>query len=205
MTVTRRQMVCGAAIAPVALGACTSLLGPGASAARDGTIMLPTVGDEAEFFAKCIRCFRCAEVCTTGCIEFHPFWAAPELAGTPYIRPRVAGCNTCMRCTQVCPTGALTPTSEEPAVVLEEIDMGKAYVDKGLCLSFIGRVCGVCHDACPYPAEAIHLRGAAKPEVMEGCVGCGRCEERCPQVPAAIRVFREDPGVRWMGPEEWSE
>ena len=42
-----------------------------------------------------------------------------------------------------------------------------------------------------------------KPEVLDQCVGCGRCEERCPQVPAAIRVFSERPGVRWTAPGDY--
>ncbi len=107
-----------------------------------------------------------------------------------------------MRCTEVCPTDALTAVPAEREAVLEKVDMGLAYVDRGLCLSFQGRVCGVCHDACPYPQDAIKLGSYARPEVLDACVGCGRCEERCPQVPAAIRVFVSDPGKRWVGPGE---
>lgn len=170
----------------------------GAASLR-GTVLLPTAG--ADFFDACIRCFRCGEVCTAGCIAFHPPWADPKLAGTPYIRPREAGCNTCMRCTQVCPTGALTSMEEgDTEAILATVDMGLAYVDEGLCLSHLGRVCGVCHDACPYPFDAIRLESHALPIVLDACVGCGRCEERCPQVPAAIRVFPSDPGPRWTAP-----
>ncbi|MCP4806109.1 MAG: 4Fe-4S dicluster domain-containing protein [Proteobacteria bacterium] len=178
--------------------ASTVLAGCDAAAEPRRTLLPPTAGDD--FLAECIRCRRCGEVCTAGCIEFHPPWSTPELAGTPYIEPRLAGCNTCTMCTQVCPTGALTPIDVEDR--LEEISMGVAYVDPGLCLSFLGRVCGVCHDACPFPSEAIALGVRAQPEVLEACVGCGRCEERCPQIPAAIRVFRTPPtSPRWEGPE----
>ena len=107
-----------------------------------------------------------------------------------------------MKCTQVCPTGALTPV--EPGKVQEilaEVHMGIALVDESICLSHLGRVCGVCHDACPYPSDCIVLDPGAKPIVLDACVGCGRCEERCPVVPAAIRVFTKDPGPRWTGPE----
>jgi len=171
-----------------------------ASPLGPGRVLPPTAGDLDTFLSECIRCFRCGEVCTAGCIEFHPFWAGPRLAGTPYLVPRVAGCNTCMRCTSVCPTDALTATETDEESVLAAVDMGLAWVDEGLCLSHQGRVCGVCHDACPYPGSAIQLEGSAKPVVQEDCVGCGRCEERCPQVPSAIRVFREEPGPRWKGP-----
>ena len=176
-----------------------------ASASTEGHVLPPTAGDPDTFRARCIRCYRCGEVCTEGCIEFHSVFAAPAVAGTPYIVPRRAGCNTCMRCTQVCPSGALTPLEQGPASVLANVDMGLAYVDEGLCLSHLGRVCGVCHDACPYPSDAIRLGSGARPEVLEDCVGCGRCEERCPQVPSAIRVFTAPPGPRWHGPPSAEE
>jgi ferredoxin-type protein NapG/ferredoxin-type protein NapH len=105
-----------------------------------------------------------------------------------------------MECAEVCPTDALTAIdADNTELVFERVDMGTAYVDEGLCLSHIGRVCGVCHDACPFPGEAIVLDPPAQPRVLDDCVGCGRCEERCPQVPAAIRVFTEEPGPRWRG------
>jgi len=188
----------GLLVVGAAMGGCGSA---GAAELPPGVLLPPTSKDLKTFLSECIRCFRCGEVCTAGCIEFHPFWAGPRLAGTPYLVPRIAGCNTCMRCTTVCPTDALTATEPDEASVLEFVDMGLAAVDEGLCLSHQGRVCGVCHDACPYPGAAIRLESAALPIVLEDCVGCGRCEERCPQVPAAIRVFRSDPGERWSGPE----
>ena len=187
----RRELLAGLAAGVLCTG-CRA-----ATAADDRLLRPPTAGED--FADLCIRCGRCGEVCTAGCIEFHPPWADPELAGTPYIRPRDAGCNTCTRCTHACPTGALRPISEEE--VLDRVDMGLAYVDEDLCLSFLGRVCGVCHDACPFPGEAIALEPRARPKVLEDCVGCGRCEERCPQMPSAIRVFAEAPvSVRWTGP-----
>ncbi|MCB9763517.1 MAG: 4Fe-4S dicluster domain-containing protein [Alphaproteobacteria bacterium] len=194
---SRRDLLQGVASAVgLTAGGCAPVAEAG------GTVLPPTAGSPEAFWARCIRCYRCGEVCTAGCIAFHPPWARPDRAGTPYIEPRRAGCNTCMRCTSVCPSGALTPVPAEKEAVLAQIDMGTAYVDHGLCLSYQGRVCGVCHDACPYPGDAIRLVSRALPEVLDACVGCGRCEERCPQVPAAIRVFRDDPGPRWVGPGE---
>jgi len=162
-------------------------------------VLPPTAG--ADFLSRCIRCFRCGEVCTAGCIAFHPPWAG-RFAGAPYIEPRVASCNVCMECTQVCPSGALTPIEDDDHETIKaEVKMGLAYVDQGLCLSYQGRVCGVCHDACPYPGYSIVLGSFAKPEVLNACVGCGRCEERCPAIPAAIRVFPEaPPSRRWTEP-----
>ncbi len=190
-----RRTVLGALTAVSLLPGCA---GGGGGGVR-GSVLPPTAGDLDSFLDACIRCFRCGEVCTAGCIEFHPPWAG-RLAGSPYIVPREAGCNTCMRCTSVCPTTALTETDPAVESVLANIDMGTAWVDEGLCLSHLGRICGVCHDACPFGGVAIKLAPMAKPLVQEDCVGCGRCEERCPQVPAAIRVFKTEPGPRWSGP-----
>lgn len=193
MALTRRETLAG-----LLAGVAGTAVGCGRASASEEVLLRPPTASE-DFTSRCIRCFRCGEVCTAGCIEFHAPWASPELAGTPYIRARDAGCNTCTECTKVCPTGALT--SIEPEQVLDEVDMGLAYVDEDLCLSFLGRVCGVCHDACPFPGEAIVLESRAQPKVLLACVGCGRCEERCPQLPSAIRVFVEEPtSPRWERP-----
>ena len=70
--------------------------------------------------------------------------------------------------------------------------MATAAVDPDRCLSYLGRVCGYCHDACPLPTKAIVLVPPAKPVVIiKGCVGCGRCVEYCPQVPTAIDLTLE--------------
>jgi ferredoxin-type protein NapG len=200
-TASRRRFLGGLVAIGLTPG-CGGLPGAPPSNSPRGTVLPPTAGDFDTFASKCIRCFRCGEVCTAGCIEFHPPWAGPKKAGLPYLVPREAGCNTCMRCTEVCPTGALTPTATDDDSIIDAVDMGLAYVDESLCLSHLGRICGVCHDACPFGGRAIKLASHAKPEVQDACVGCGRCEERCPQVPSAIRVFAEEPGPRWVGPEK---
>ncbi len=153
----------------------------------------PTAGkDDARFVAACISCGLCGTVCENGCIRFfgadEPKWGAL----TPYLDVRRRSCTLCMRCTQICPTGALTHTPAELPVISERIDMGVAVVDPDRCLSYLGRVCGYCYDACPLPGKAIVLIPAGKPVVIEdGCVGCGRCVELCPQNPTAIDVFLE--------------
>lgn len=196
---SRRRVLGGLALLGLSPG-CARLPGAPPSGSARGTVLPPAAGDPDTFASRCIRCFRCGEVCTAGCIEFHPPWAGAGRAGLPYIVPREAGCNACMRCTEVCPSGALTRTEGDDDSIIAAVDMGTAWVDEGLCLSHLGRICGVCHDACPFGGRAIKLASHATPEVQADCVGCGRCEERCPQVPAAIRVYRGDPGPRWSGP-----
>lgn len=60
--------------------------------------------------------------------------------------------------------------------------------------NFEGKNCTICADMCPIPnsSGAIAMisdkNGGMKPEVYEGCIGCGVCEELCPSFEAAIVV-----------------
>ena len=145
--------------------------------------------DDAQFRASCIRCGLCGIVCENGCIQYLGFDAGQWGAFTPYLDVRQRSCTLCMRCTQVCPTGALSPVADDLNTIARSVKMGTAQVDPDRCLSYLGRVCGYCHDACPLPQQAIRLTPPAKPVVIpDGCVGCGRCVEFCPQTPTAIDV-----------------
>lgn len=148
--------------------------------------------DDARFRAACIRCGLCGTVCENGCIEFYGLDEPANGALTPYLDVRRRSCTLCMRCTEICPTNALTQVADDLPTIAEEVRMGVAVVDPDLCLSYLGRACGYCHDACPLPLVAIRLTTPAKPVVIaDGCVGCGRCVEMCPQTPTAIDVWRD--------------
>ena len=156
----------------------------------------PGSKNEQDFLEKCIRCRECANVCDAGCIRFFDLSQSIALVGTPYLNTRLKSCNLCMNCTQVCPTGALTPIEKDIKKIAKSVTMGTAVVIEDNCLSFNGRICGVCHDACPIGGEAIVLESKARPKVIaDKCIGCGRCEERCPQFPSAIIVYQELPGA----------
>jgi ferredoxin-type protein NapG len=157
-----------------------------------GLIRPPTASaDDIAFTQACIRCGLCGTVCKSGCIRYFGLTEPEHGAFTPYIDVRDRSCVLCMRCTQVCPTGALSPVDDVVARLPDLIDMGTAEVDADRCLSYQGRICGYCYDACPLPDVAIKLIPKAKPVVIEeGCVGCGRCVELCPQSPTAIDVRR---------------
>ena len=153
-----------------------------------------TAPTEAEFLDACIRCGLCGTACKSGCIRFFGLDESEHGALSPYLDVRSRSCILCMACTDICPTGALKPIPEQLDVIKKEVRMGVAKVDADLCISYLGRICGYCHDACPLPGIAIELAPPASPVVLEdGCVGCGRCAEFCPQYPTAIDVVRRDP------------
>lgn len=146
--------------------------------------------NDAEFRQACVRCGLCGTVCENGCIRFFGGDELEHGAFTPHLDLRRRSCTLCMRCTQICPSGALHAVSDDLEEIVEHVKIGRAIVDPEHCLSYLGRLCGYCHDACPIPAQAIHLTPPALPVVLDGCVGCGRCVEECPQRPTAIRVER---------------
>ena len=148
--------------------------------------------------ALCIRCNRCLEVCPYGSIR-RAGWGFT--IGTPFVFPKTKACYLCMACTGLCPTDALDNRLTNP----EEVRMGKARINPRLCYSHlffdaevipedagsrIGALCNTCYNVCPFPDKAIMLKNNLLPVVMEGCVGCGICVERCPTRPArAINVL----------------
>lgn len=157
------------------------------------------LADERAFQQACVRCGLCGTVCQNGCIRYFGLGESEHGALTPYIDVRRRSCTLCMRCTQICPSGALVPVAADKPTVIQTVTMGVAVVDPDRCLSYLGRICGYCHDACPIPHAAIKLVPPARPVVLEeGCVGCGRCVEFCPQVPTAIDVAAIG-GVRSSG------
>ena len=143
---------------------------------------------EVEFLSKCIRCRRCGQVCPNETIKYYD-GLDPVMAGTPYIVPREKGCILCMKCNNTCPSGALQPIADDGEEVLKHVRMGMAVVDRNICNSFNGYVCGVCVFACPYDGLAIYAEAWEQPVVTDKCVGCGLCEQVCIHYPQAIRVM----------------
>ena len=193
----RRFLGQGVALLGASLAASRGLGGgDGARAAETGRRPIrPPTADHSDdrFQDACIRCGLCGIVCENGCIRFFGVSEDEHGALTPYLDLRRRSCTLCMRCTNICPTGALHPVEDDLEIIADSVDMGTAVVDPDRCLSYLGRICGYCHDACPLPGTAIRLTPPGKPVVLtDGCVGCGRCVEMCPQVPTAIDVLRGD-------------
>lgn len=144
---------------------------------------------EAEFVSRCIRCGQCGQVCPNRCIEYFDLQNGLDSLNTPFITPREQACILCMKCTQVCPTDALQKVEYTAEDIMAKVNMGKAQVNKDLCLSWQGKTCGVCYRACPLQDVAIKVGMLERPEVLAACVGCGLCERTCLQIPQAIKII----------------
>ena len=141
------------------------------------------------FESACIACGQCAEICPNRCINYFGLENGVASLGTPYILPREKGCILCMKCGEVCPSGAIRPVERSVEALTREVHMGRAVVDKHLCLSYQGKTCGVCYRACPLQDVAIRVQRLEQPVVLAACIGCGLCERSCIQMPQAIRII----------------
>lgn len=148
---------------------------------------------ENEFLAACIRCGACAQACFPDCIRI---FDRGERQDTPYILPRQKACELCMKCVEICPSGALQN------IPVEEVSMGKAVLDKDLCLSHRGRgVCEVCYQCCPRKGKAITQELIRLKPIFheQHCTGCGMCEEGCPVRKKAVEVIPNDASIQKAG------
>ncbi len=147
----------------------------------------PGALDEKHFLEHCIRCRRCVEVCPYQSIKVIKS-SFGKKSGTPVIIPRDVPCYLCMKCPAECPTDALQPIKEK-----EQVRMGVAKINQDTCLPYSGIICRACYERCPIYTEAIILKDEIYPVVVEEkCVGCGICENVCPNEEPSIIVVRKD-------------
>ena len=187
--ITRRRL-----LGVAAAGASTAALGVAlkAKAAPATWLRPPGALAEDEFLERCIRCFRCGEVCPPRCITFPSFLALAE-ADTPYVVATDVACTLCMRCGDACPTGALVPIAPRLSAIAANVKMGRPVLDKDTCFAWNRKQpCHLCFDVCPWQNQAVRLvtERLAPEFVDDKCVGCGLCSEACPVEEPSIRIER---------------
>jgi len=118
-----------AGLYPVMAGSSNRLRPPGA---------LKKLSDEQEFFAACIKCGQCVQVCPVNAIKLADLDEGVGV-GIPYIDAREQACDfSCdgLQCVLACPTGALTHHLDYPA----DARMGFARLDRpAACLAVQGK------------------------------------------------------------------
>jgi ferredoxin-type protein NapF len=176
---SRRSFIAGiAALGLLAASERTaSLLTP-----SNALIRPPGSLTEEKFNAACARCGSCAKACVGEVIVPAGLAAGLERAFTPSLDFGKGACQRCGTCGQVCPTGAIISLPEE------QIKIGTAKIDPGLCIAWKDKKkCLICMEVCP--KQAVTGAGKLQPVVDEdACVGCGSCQHNCPVKEKAIRV-----------------
>ena len=172
----------------LAAAAAAALL-PRAARASEAALRPPGALPPGQFEEACIGCFRCAEVCPPKAIRFPSTFSLEAIH--PFIAPREAACILCMRCTAVCPTDALVKVAATPTAISASVRMGTPVLQRNKCLPWSGRgICRLCYYVCPYAGVAVELVGPSLAPLFhpQACVGCGLCEEACPDEADAIRI-----------------
>ena len=137
----RREFLRSSALAVGVVG--VSLLGfypvfKSASARLRPPGALKELLDEQEFYASCIKCGQCVQVCPVNAIKLADLDEGMGI-GIPYIDAREQACDfSCdgLQCVLACPTGALTHALDYPA----DTRMGYARVARPkACLAVQGQ------------------------------------------------------------------
>jgi ferredoxin-type protein NapG len=126
------------------------------------------------FLAACTRCGACNQVCPAGAI-LTVSARGGLAANTPYLEPSRIPCLACadMPCVAACPTAALTM----PETGWRTERLGRVEFEAERCITFEGKPCRVCIDACPVGTAAL-----TAPETGWRTERLGRVEfeaERC--------------------------
>ena len=138
---SRREFLRSAALTVGVVG--TSLLGfvpviQGQSIRLRPPGALKTPDDEQEFFASCIKCGQCVQVCPVEAVKLADLSDGFGI-GVPYIDAREQACDfSCdgLQCVLACPTGALTHDLDYPA----DTRMGFARLSRPkACLAVQGK------------------------------------------------------------------
>ena len=131
----------------------------------------------------------CVLACPTGALDHHCEKPEDIHMGIAYLEHP----ETCLAMTNTpIPKGFNTKMHEFTNNVTNVTQLELDLLDK--LDSFEGKQCTLCADMCPIPnpLSAIAMVydssvGGNKPEIYDGCIGCGACEEVCPtQTPSIV-------------------
>lgn len=163
-------------LSTAATGAGLLLLGQAVKTlGSEEVIRPPLVTDETEFASKCLRCYRCIELCPTGVLVPASIENGLLAMRTPTMDFHRGSCTFCNICSQICPTQAIV--AGDP-LKPQHGRIGIAVVQIDRCVAYYSG-CRECYKKCPY--GAISLTTSGYPVVDEDvCNGCGVCVEICP-------------------------
>lgn len=120
---------------------------------------------EAQFLAGCTRKNDCANACPVDAITQV---ADGPGAGTPQIRASERACISCedTPCISACGPGVLT--------LARGVKMGTAKIAPSACIAYRGVLCTSCVDRCPVPGamELVHGRPRILADACTGCGVC---------------------------------
>jgi len=157
---------------------------------EDALPVIPPGGISFDHFTSaCTGCQLCVAACPGHVLQ--PRLAAHGGRGLyqPTLDFREGCCDyDCNVCSQVCPSGALLPLDLEAK---QRVQIGTVSLIKDRCVVYLrGEDCGACAEVCPTHAVYTENRDGVLYPVTDGalCVGCGACENACPQEPRAIVV-----------------
>ena len=189
----------------LATAAGCSLVGLGLAVYSRQSVSLPAEAlrppgalDEEGFLGSCLRCGLCVRDCPFDTLKLAP--VGDDVAvGTPYFIARDIPCEMCedIPCVEACPSGALDPKLTD----IDRARMGLAVVvDQESCIAFRGLRCEVCFNVCPVRGDAISIDMQHNPRSgkhalfipvvhSDSCTGCGKCEQACILLEAAIKVL----------------
>ncbi|HET9064537.1 MAG TPA: 4Fe-4S dicluster domain-containing protein [Gemmatimonadales bacterium] len=157
---------------------------------RQRYVRPPGAIPEIAFLAACTRCGECAPVCPAGAIMHVPNRGGLA-AGTPYLEPSRIPCIACdtMPCAAACPTDALIVP--EAGWTTERLGRIEFHPDR--CVTFEGKPCRVCVEACPVGEAALSSDADGHPVLkLDGCVACGVCVRDCITLPSSFSFHPVD-------------